>query len=118
MERFAGEESVETAIEKFVNKNRSTSLPVIDELASPATSAQISVSKGASNLQISIGGGSFTSPNKGEEFSLPLTVWIDDEKFNIDQGMDYAKSHNVDAVYFETTALAKAWVEENEGMHI
>jgi hypothetical protein len=47
--------------------------------------------------------------------SLPLIVWVDDVPANNLHEVQFAQSLNVKVVQLHSTALAKDWIESNEG---
>jgi hypothetical protein len=49
--------------------------------------------------------------------SLPLIVWVDDSPANNIDEVQLAQSLGVNVIQLSSTALAKDWVEENEGLH-
>ncbi|KAG6826507.1 hypothetical protein H0H92_015562 [Tricholoma furcatifolium] len=48
---------------------------------------------------------------------LPLLVWIDDQPDNNVEHVRFAEELGVHVVQFPSTALVKAWIEDNEGRH-
>ncbi|KAG6873994.1 hypothetical protein C0995_007950 [Termitomyces sp. Mi166 len=46
---------------------------------------------------------------------LPLLVWVDDRPENNIEEVRFAREANVYVLEFSSTALLKAWMEENEG---
>ena len=53
--------------------------------------------------------------NMHNALRIPLLVWIDDHMSNNCAEIWYAKQWGINVIELESTALAKAWIEANDG---
>ncbi|KAF4610677.1 hypothetical protein D9613_007312 [Agrocybe pediades] len=54
------------------------------------------------------------APNAMREWRIPLLIWIDDCPENNEWEVDTARGMGIQVIQLTSTALAKAWIEDNE----
>jgi len=51
------------------------------------------------------------------KLKTPLLIWIDDQPKNNTNRVSFAQQMGINVVQLNSTAIAKAWIEENSGAH-